>query len=87
MVATGKRGVSVDDVLVECRPDARGESVPRRFGWRGAMREVVEVVDRWPGEGHRYFRVRDDTGAVLILRHDTARDAWRLVFFESGGPG
>jgi len=78
-------GCGMDDLQVECGEDAGGRSVPRRFGWRGATREVVEVIDRWPGEGHRYFRVRDDTGAVLVLRHDLERDAWQLHAFEASG--
>lgn len=87
MVAIGGLGVAVDDLRVECDRVGGQESEPRRFGWPGApLREVVEVVDRWPGERHRYFRVRDETGAVLILRHDRQRDAWQLVFFERGGP-
>jgi len=81
----------VAELWVECRPDARGEPVPGRFGHAGVpaeeAREVVEVLDRWEGEGHRYFRVRDDGGARLILRHDTDRDAWRIHFLELPGGG
>lgn len=80
------------ELWVECRPGAGGEPVPRRFGrlggpW-GEARDVVEVLDRWDGEGHRYFRVRDDGGARVILRHDTDRDTWRLHFLDlpAGGP-
>jgi len=70
---------------VECRTDpASGE--PAAFGRSGALRPVAEVLDRWPGEGHRYFRVRTADGAVQILRHDEDRDRWVLHCFERGDP-
>lgn len=73
----------MEGLEVECAVDGGGEAVPTRFGWRGARRDVVEVLDRWLGEGHRYFRVRDETGAVCILRHDTERGGWSLHSLRS----
>lgn len=70
---------------VECREGAAGPE-PLRFGTCGRMREVAEVVDRWPGEGYCYFRVRTRDGARFLLRHDTENDRWRIAAFESG-PG
>ncbi len=26
------------------------------------MREAIEILDRWPGEGHCYYRLRADDG-------------------------
>lgn len=63
---------------------ARCRTPPFRLG--NAAREVREVLDRWDGQGHRYFRVRDDAGAVLILRQDVEAGTWRLHFFERGDP-
>lgn len=72
---------------VECHRkdgDEGGEAFPVRFGWPQAMREVIEVVDWWPGEGHCYFRLRANDGGVYILRHNEEMDFWELVFFERG---
>ncbi len=70
---------------VETRPDGSGRPSPVRFGWGEATHQVAEVQDRWPGEGHEYFRVRCDNEAIYILRHDLAADRWELVYFEEGG--
>jgi hypothetical protein len=56
--------------------------IPLRFGWPGRLREVVERIDAWEGEDHRYFRVRADDGSVCILRHDLRDDRWELTFFR-----
>jgi hypothetical protein len=76
--------------LVECRAEEWG-SVPVRFGHRGEMRDVAEVLDRWPGEDHCYFRVAASDGAIYILRHDEDADSWCIHFFddragEAGAP-
>lgn len=64
---------------VDCYAGYRGEETPRRFaiGDRGV--EVVEVIDRWFGPDHRYFKVRGDDGAVYLLRHDEPTDRWDLI--------
>jgi hypothetical protein len=71
------------DLRVECYEGHRGQETPRRFFLGGRWVEVAEVVDRWIGPDHRYFKVRGDDGAVSILRHDTAGDSWDLTLFEA----
>jgi hypothetical protein len=46
------------------------------------MREVVDVLDRWDGDDHHYFRVRAADGATYILRQDLADASWRLQFYR-----
>lgn len=46
------------------------------------MREVTDILDRWDGEDHRYFRVRGDDGSTYILRQDLADASWRLQFYR-----
>jgi len=67
------------DVHVDCYAGHRGEETPRRFELGGRRVEVLEVVDRWYGPDHRYFKVRGDNGAVYILRHDEPADRWETV--------
>lgn len=78
------------ELRVECE-DGRGAAgeggEPVRFGRPGAMQEVVEVLDRWFGADHRYFRVRTADGAQYVLRHDERTDAWQIAFFEEEGAG
>ncbi len=59
------------DVHVDCYAGHRGEETPRRFELGGRRVEVLEVVDRWYGPDHRYFKVR--------LRHDEPADRWETV--------
>ncbi len=72
------------DVRVDCHAGHRGEETPRRFELGGRVREVVEVLDRWYGPDHRYFKVRAADG-VYILRHDEPTARWELVVFTHEG--
>jgi len=40
---------------------------------------VVEVVDRWYGEEHDYFKVLADDGRVYLIRWHRLMDVWFLV--------
>jgi hypothetical protein len=68
-------------IRVECRAGYRGEETPYRFYFGERAVEVKEVVDRWLGPDHRYFKVRGDDGSVYILRHDAPEDRWELTMF------
>ena len=68
---------------VECYAGYRGEEEPHRF-WLGSRAvEVREVVDRWHGPDHRYFKLRGSDLGLYLLRHDLGADAWELVRFEA----
>ncbi|UCE88120.1 MAG: hypothetical protein JSW10_07010 [Pseudomonadota bacterium] len=69
---------------VECYAGYRGEEAPRRFYLGDREIEVTEVLDRWQGLEHRYFKVRGDDGGIYILRHDTESQAWDLTMYDSG---
>jgi hypothetical protein len=72
------------DVKVDCHAGYRGEETPRRLELGARRVEVVEVVDRWYGPDHRYFKIRGDDGAIYLLRHDEAADRWELTSFQRG---
>jgi hypothetical protein len=40
---------------------------------------VEEVLDRWLGPDHRYFKLKGDDGRVYIVRQDTNTTAWELA--------
>jgi hypothetical protein len=69
---------------VECRQTEEGEMFPEKFGWPKAMRQVLDVLDWWPGEDHSYFRLKGDDGNIYIVRHYELEDTWDLVFYETG---
>jgi len=70
---------------VECHAGCRADERPLRFFLSDRRVEVIDVLDRWLGPDHRYFKVRGDDGDVYILRHDTAADGWDLTMFARAG--
>ena len=68
-------------IRVECHAGYRGEETPRRFFLGERPVEVADVVDRWTGEDHRYFKLRGADGTVYILRHDECSGDWELIMY------
>lgn len=71
------------EVQVACYAGHRGEQEPRRFSLGGRPIGVVDILDRWYGPDHRYFKLRGDDGALYILRHDETAGLWELIFFDA----
>ncbi len=47
---------------------------------------VRQLVDRWFGEDHNYFKLVGDDGILYILRHDGRTDTWELSLMEVPTP-
>jgi len=71
-------------IRVECYSGYRAEEEPRRFFVEEGPVAVVEIMDRWMGEDHRYFRVLADDGRVYLLRHDGQLDLWEITHVGTG---
>jgi len=69
---------------VDCYSGYRGEETPRRLSLGVRRLEVVDVLDRWLAPDHRYFKVLGDDQGTYIIRHDTRRGIWQLIFFDAG---
>ncbi len=78
----------IETLQVQSRQD-RAEPVPLRFGPNGSEHDVAEVLDRWPGEDHLYFKVRTTEDDLYILRFETSGQAWEISVFKEAdqGPG
>ena len=63
---------------------ADGTETPRALTLGTRRVEVLEVLDRWPGVEHQYFKVSGDDGDTYIVRHDLARGVWELTLFTRG---
>lgn len=46
---------------------------------------VEELLDRWHGPDHAYFKLRADDGNLYILRHHLEDDCWEMVMMEADG--
>jgi hypothetical protein len=68
-------------IAVESYAGYRGEQEPRAFTLGERRLAVMEIVDRWIGPDHRYFRVSADDGNLYVLRRDDAADEWTLGAF------
>jgi hypothetical protein len=69
-------------IRVACAEGHDGEPVPRQLIFGERRIDVAAVVDRWPGEDHRYFKVKGQDRALYIVRHDLGFGLWQLVMFE-----
>ncbi len=74
-------------IRVESYDGYRVHERPVRFHLGTKTREIVEVLDRWFGEDHDYFKVRADDGAMYVLRYGRYDDHWELTHFSSASAG
>lgn len=64
---------------VECYAGHTGEETPRMLMIDDRKIFVEEVLDRWLGPDHRYFKLKGDDGRVYIVRQDTTTTGWELA--------
>ena len=69
---------------VECYADNRGEQTPRALTIDDRKVFVDEIIDRWPGPNHQYYKVKGDDGDLYVIRQDTQSGAWELTMFRHG---
>ena len=70
-------------IQVDCYAGYRGEETPRRIRMATYKIDVKTVLDRWIAPDHRYFKLLGEDDATYIIRHDTVKSQWELVFFQS----
>ncbi len=70
---------------VECYAGYRGEQEPRRLRFGSRTLAVAEILDRWLGPDHRYFKLSGEDGGLYILRHDETARRWELIFYARDG--
>lgn len=71
-------------VRVDCYSGYRGEQEPRRLHFGSRAISVAEILDRWHGPDHRYFKLLGSDGDTYILRHDAISHEWTLIFYRRG---
>lgn len=73
------------DIKVECYSGYKAQERPVRIISAGKDLSVEEVLDRWYGEDHDYFKVRAEDGNIYILKYSREDDKWELTMFERKG--
>jgi hypothetical protein len=66
-------------VHVEAYSGCKANERPMSFLLENQKRHVVDIVDRWYGVEHDYFKVLADDGKVYLLRWNRLLDLWFLV--------
>ena len=70
-------------IRVECYAGHRGDETPRRIFFDDRTVEVTEVVDRWFGPDHTYFKVQGSDQATYIIRQEIPTHGWELTMYQS----
>ena len=74
-------------IRVECHVDERGAQSPGRMFFDRQSVEVTQIIDRWPGADHEYFKVLGSDQATYILRQDLTRHSWEMTMYQSPAAG
>ncbi len=69
-------------LAVECYAGYRADERPTALTLGGRRIAVHEILDRWLGEDHAYFKVVGEDGALYVIRQDLDRNSWELILFE-----
>ena len=70
-------------ITVECFSGYKLNERPIAFSLMDQRYEVKDIVDRWYGEGTRYFKVRADDDNIYLLKYDEWEDCWEFVFYQN----
>jgi hypothetical protein len=68
---------------VESCAGLHGDLEPLAFLLGGQRIDVVEIVDRWIGAEHSYFRVAASDHCMYILRYTLPLRQWELTLFQA----
>lgn len=68
---------------VETRPGLHGDKEPVAFMLGDKRIEVVEILDRWIGGDHSYFKIQTNDQATYILRFEPLLNRWQLTLFKA----
>ncbi len=69
-------------LAVECYAGYRADERPTALILGSRKIAVQEIIDRWLGEDHAYFKVVGEDGALYVIRQDLGQNSWELILFE-----
>ncbi len=65
-------------IQVSCYSGYKANERPMQFTFRGRTLMVREIIDRWYGINHSYFKVLADDSKIYLLRYDPDDELWTL---------
>jgi hypothetical protein len=71
------------ELIVSTYSGYKYDERPTAFTLAGRTFQVREIVDRWFGEDHAYFKLIADDGNLYVIRYDGETDSWELVMTET----
>ncbi len=69
-------------IKVESYSGYKSNERPLSFTIKDRVFKVEEILDRWCGEDHDYFKLKADDKYTYIIRYDRTKDEWELVMME-----
>ena len=72
-------GQSPVNIEVAAYSGYKANERPLYFRFEQKKLSVVDVLDRWYGEEHDYFKVLADDGKVYLIRWHRLLDSWALM--------
>jgi hypothetical protein len=70
-------------IKVRSHSGYKAEEYPKAFTISRRTFKIENILDRWYGVDHAYFKVIADDSNLYILRYDKNVDAWEVVFMEA----
>ena len=68
---------------VECYTSSKLNERPVAFSLSNSRHKVEEIIDRWYGDGSRYFKIKADDENIYLLKYDERTDRWEWVFYQN----
>jgi hypothetical protein len=68
---------------VECYASSKLNERPVAFVLSNSRYKVEEIIDRWYGEGSRYFKIKADDDNIYLLKYHEQADRWEWVFYQN----
>ena len=75
-------GSSRISLTVDTYSGYKADERPVALRLQGRRIAIREILDRWYGEDHAYFKLTGEDGMVYIIRLDRSSDTWELVLTE-----
>lgn len=65
-------------IQVSCYSGYKANERPINFTVRGRNLLVEEIIDRWYGVNHSYFKILANDQKIYLIRYDQDEDLWTL---------